>query len=378
MSAEPMGADSGVPAASNVRGAAYPRVHPDGRVTFRLEAPKAREVALQPGPQPAGDANGLGAGTIPMARDAAGVWSVVTPPAVPGFHYYWFVVDGLAVNDPGSQAYVGYGKPTSAVEVPEPDGGDFYAIQDVAHGEVREHWYCARGAGEWTRALVYTPPGYDVDPERRYPVLYLQHGGGEDETGWTRQGRAQFILDNLLAARQAAQMLVVMANGYAGAPAAAPPGPAGMRQRAEAFGAVLLGDLVPAIDAAYRTLPDREQRALAGLSMGGAQALTVGLTHPETFASVAALSAARLDAFDPAAGGSDPFADAAAFNQRTRLFWLSAGTAEARSHTALLRLHETLQARGVAHEVYESPGTAHEWQTWRRSLRALAPRLFRP
>lgn len=384
MSDDAMGADGGVPASSNVRGAAYPRVHPDARVTFRLEAPGAHEVAVQPGVQPDGSTGGLGAGPFPMARDEAGVWSVTTPPAVPGFHYYWLLVDGVAVNDPGSQTYIGYGKPTSAVEVPEPDGGDFYAIQDVPHGEVRERWYYARAAGDWRRAYVYTPPGYDATPERRYPVLYLQHGGGEDETGWQRQGRVSFILDNLLAAGQIVPMLVVMANGYAGAPESARPGPAGRRRRAEAFGATLLADLVPLIDGAYRTLPDPAHRALAGLSMGGAQALHVGLAHPEAFAWIGAVSAAGLETFDPGAadspfaGGADhPFAEAAAFNRRTRLLWLSAGTAEARFHEGLERLHELLGARGIEHAVYASPGTAHEWQTWRRSLRAFAPRLFR-
>ncbi len=144
-----------------------------------------------------------------MTKGADGTWSVTTPPAVPGFHYYWFVLNGVAVNDPASRSYFGYGKETTAVEVPEA-GVDFYDLKDVPHGEVRAKWYRSRITGDWRRAFVYTPPGYDQNPKTRYPVLILQHGSGEDETGWTRQGRAQFILDNLIAAGKARPMIVVM------------------------------------------------------------------------------------------------------------------------------------------------------------------------
>ena len=188
-------------------GAPTPGIHPDRSITFTLQAPDAHSVLVAGG-------DGLGAGPFPMTKDARGIWSVMTPPAVPGFHYYWFNVDGVQVNDASSESYFGYGKEISGVEVPEP-GADYYAIADVPHGEVREKWYRSKTTGEWRRALVYTPPGYDVNPRTRYPLLILQHGAGEDETGWTRQGRAQFILDNLIAAGKARPMIVVMDRGYA-------------------------------------------------------------------------------------------------------------------------------------------------------------------
>jgi enterochelin esterase-like enzyme len=364
--------ENSTPASSNVRGAEYPRIHADLRVTFRLEAPTAHTVQVQPG----GDGNGLGAGPFDMQRDAAGVWSVTTPPAVPGFHYYWLLVDGVAVNDPGSETYFGYGKPTSGVEVPEP-GIDYYEFKDVPHGEVRIRWYRAQTTGSLRRACVYTPPGYDTAMDRRYPVLYLQHGAGEDERGWTKQGRANFILDNLIAAGEAVPMIVVMEGGYAMEwKAGGPPGPEFLKQMGAAFEAMLLRDIIPMIDSTYRTLADREHRAIAGLSMGGFQALQVGLTHLDTFAWIGAFSGARLESSELQTAYNGVFGDPAAFNRQVRLFWLSAGTAEERFYQAIQSLHEALGGIKIAHEIYISEGTSHEWQTWRRSLHAFAPRLF--
>jgi len=365
--------EEGCPASSNVRGAEYPRIHPDLRVTFRLEALSAHTVQVQPG----GDANGLGAGSFDMQCDAAGVWSVTTPPAVPGFHYYWLLVDGVAVNDPTSETYFGYGRPTSGVEVPEP-GVNFYDPQDVPHGEVRARWYRAQTTGKWRRAYVYTPPGYDTARDTRYPVLYLQHGAGEDERGWTAQGRANFILDNLIAAGGAAPMIVVMESGYAMEwKAGGPPGLEFLKQMGAAFEAMLLRDLIPMVDATYRTITDREQRAIAGLSMGGFQALQAGLTHLDTFAWIGAFSGARLESSELQTAYNGVFSDPAAFNQQVRLLWLSAGTAEERFYQGIQSLHAALEQIKIAHEIYVSQGTSHEWQTWRRSLHAFAPRLFR-
>jgi hypothetical protein len=185
------------PASTNVRAAEYPRVHPDGRVTFRIAAPNAKVVQVQPG----GADNGLGAGPFDMTRDAEGVWTTTTPAGVPGFHYYWFLVDGLAVNDPGSETFFGYGRPTSGIEAPEaPADADYYQPHDVPHGEVRARWYFSKLTGQWRRAHIYTPEEYDAQPTKRYPVLYLQHGSGEDERGWMTQGRMNWIMDNLIAA----------------------------------------------------------------------------------------------------------------------------------------------------------------------------------
>ena len=188
-------AETAVPAASNVRNAESPAISTDRRITFSLKAPEAANVQLAGG-------DGLGQGPFAMTKGAEGIWTVTTPPAVPGFHYYWFVLNGVSINDPGSETYFGYGKETSGIEVPE-SGVNFYAIENVPHGEVRAKWYLSKITGQWRRAMVYTPPDYDRNPGQRYPVLILQHGAGENETGWTKQGKANFILDNLIAAKKA-------------------------------------------------------------------------------------------------------------------------------------------------------------------------------
>jgi enterochelin esterase family protein len=370
-------ADDAKPASSNVPRAEYPRIHPDGRVTFRLRAPDAKRVQVRPG----GADNGLGKSPYEMQRDADGTWMVTTPPAVPGFHYYWLVVDGVAVNDPGSETYFGYGRQTSGVEVPG-KGTDFYDAKDVPHGEVRALWYHSRVTGKPRRAMVYTPPGYD-GAGTRYPVLYLQHGAGEDERGWTTQGRANFILDNLIQAREVKPMIAVMDNGYAerAAQTDAPPR-GGSRPGAplfdfRAFEEVVTAELIPKVDATYRTLADREHRALAGLSMGGMQALQIGLNRLDQFAYIGSFSGPPLGGFNVSTSYNGAFRDTTAFNQKVRLLWLGAGTSEERFAAGVRSMHRALELAGVRHVVFESPGTSHEWQTWRRSLYDFAPRLFR-
>ena len=351
---------SAQPATSNVRGAEYPQVLSDGRASFRFKAPTAAKVQLQPG----GDDNGLGKGPMEMTRGADGVWSITTPPAVPGFHYYWFLVDGVAVNDPASETYFGWGRQTSGIEVPEP-GADFYDARDLPHGDVRIRWYLSKVTGAWRRAYVYTPAEYDANPKKRYPVLYLQHGSGEDERGWTVQGRANFILDNLIAAGSAKPMIVVMDQGYAVAPG-----------QPNAFEQVVLNDIIPMIDRTYRTVAKREQRAMAGLSMGGGQTLQIALTHLDTFAWIGAFSAPLRAGTDLKTAYDGAFADPAAFNKKIRMLWMGAGTGEERFHKTALAMHETLDKTGIRNTFYASQGTAHEWQTWRRHLHQFAPLLF--
>jgi enterochelin esterase-like enzyme len=383
-------ADQSAPAASNVPGARTPSVGPDRSITFTLQAPDARTVQVAGG-------DGLGTGPFPMTKDAEGAWRVTTPPAVPGFHYYWFVLDGVSVNDPSSETYFGYGKETSGVEVPDA-GAEYYALTNVPHGEVRAKWYLSKTTGEWRRAFVYTPPGYDSNPKTRYPVLILQHGAGENETGWTRQGRAQFILDNLIAAGRANPMIVVMDCGYAtrAGMSAVTFGPgAPLSNALIAFGAfeeVIIHDLIPTIDASYRTIADREHRAMAGLSMGGMETLFVTLHHLDTFAFVASLSgpitpnlnsnqslgSVRPSDFDSKTAYEGAFANPAEFNRRVKLLWFGVGTAEPELFRAGIgTAAQALKAAGVQLVYFESDGTAHEWQTWRRDLYDLAPRLFR-
>jgi enterochelin esterase-like enzyme len=383
-------ADQSSPAATNVPGAPTPSIHADHGITFTLKAPEARTVQVAGG-------DGLGASPFPMTKDAEGTWRVTTPAAVPGFHYYWFVLDGVSVNDPSSETFFGYGKETSGVEVPE-SGADYYAITDVPHGEVREKRYLSKITGEWRRALVYTPPGYDTNPKVRYPVLILQHGSGEDETGWTRQGRAQFILDNLIASGKAKPMIVVMDRGDATRLATPPvkfgPDAPGVDVKTGfgAFEDVIVHDLIPTIDASYRTIPGREHRAMAGLSMGGMQTLFVTLHHLDLFAYIGSLSGPifpdlnskqtlsniRPGPFDIKTAYEGAFANPSAFNSRVKLFWLGVGTAEPeRFRAGIGGAAQALKQAGVRVEYFESAGTAHEWQTWRRDLNDFVPRLFR-
>ena len=355
------------PAASNVRGAEYPRVHPDLRVTFRLKAADAKVVKLHP----AGD--GLGKQDLDMVRGDDGFWTVTTEPAVPGFHYYWFIVDGAIVNDPASETYFGYARQSSGIEIPE-KGVDFYLPKDVSHGEVRIRWYLSKITGLWRCAYVYTPPDYDRDARTRYPVLYLQHGAGEDERGWTAQGRANFVLDNLLAERKAKPMIVVMDCGYASKPGEKPSAGRGGGQ-GRAFEDVVINELIPMVDTAYRTLTDREHRGMAGLSMGSGQALQITLRHLEMFSYIGAFSG-TIRNFDAKTSYDGVFADPAAFNKRIRLLWFGVGTAEESLLAATRATHQALEQAGIKNVVYESQGTAHEWQTWRRDLREFAMRLF--
>jgi enterochelin esterase-like enzyme len=367
---------------TNVLGSQSPRVLADRRIEFTLKAPDAKSVQLAGG-------DGLGKGPFAMTKSEDGYWRVTTPPAVPGFHYYWFVVDGVQLNDPGSQTYFGYGRATSGVEVPE-DGADYYTIKNVPHGDVREHWYFSKTTNEWRRAVVYTPPDYDKKPSDRYPVLYLQHGAGEDETGWTRQGHANFILDNLIASGKAKPMIIVMDRGYAVRPGGKllvlgpSVTPQEIRTAFETFEAVLMNDLVPAIDASYRTLPERDHRAMAGLSMGGMQTLFIVPRHLDKFAYLGSFSGPVFPGFNGEPGAFHPktafdgkFADASSVNKNFKLLWLGVGTEEQDFYTGIKHAADTLKASGVHLVFFESKGTAHEWQTWRRSLNDFAPRLFR-
>jgi enterochelin esterase family protein len=345
----------GVPASSNVRGAQYPRILSDRRVVFQLKAPGAQKVQVMPG----GGANGMGKGPFDMARAEDGTWSATVGPVAPGFHYYWFLVDGVPANDPGSETFFGWAKQSSALEVPDPSL-DFYEFKDVAHGNVHIHWYRSQVTGQPRRAFVYTPPSYDSDARTRYPVLYLQHGAGESERGWTAQGRGNFILDNLMATKKAVPMIVVMENGYA---------------TNGTFEDVVVKDLIPEIDRSYRTQADRAHRAIAGLSMGGGQAMNVGLGNPSLFAWVGSFSGAGLNARDVKTMYKGAFADPAEFNQRMKLLWMGCGT-EDNLIAGAKALHEALDQAGMKNVWWEGPGL-HEWQLWRKHLEAFAQLLFK-
>ncbi|GAB3918506.1 alpha/beta hydrolase-fold protein [Microlunatus endophyticus] len=354
-------------------GAEFPRLGSEG-LEFRIHAPGAHQVKLQlPG-------DSLGSGSVPFSPEPDGFWhAVISDPAV-GFHYYQVEIDALTTNDPGSRTYSGYGRSVSGVEVPDPL--EPFELRDVPHGELRSLWFRSTVTRSWRELWVWTPPGYDDDIDRHYPVLYLQHGSGEDETSWSRQGRAGIIMDNLLADGAARPTLVVMGSGYAAAPPSTPLSAVDSAMIIDGLQQLLADDVIATVDRQYRTITDRTHRALAGLSMGGRQALAIGLRRPDLFGWLGGLSPAIWQrGTTDAVWSVEPtwIEDAvrAAGGVRPQQVFLSAGTLEERFVTAVDELAGSLAAAGIDHKSYLSPGTAHEWTTWRRSLTELAPRLFR-
>ena len=369
--------DRSYPAPTNIPGAEFPRINLDLSATFRVKAEHAQKVQLL---------MELGQSTYDMMKTADGAWEATTKPLLPGFHFYAISVDGFVSNDPGSRTFFAARQEVSGLEVPAPES-DFFAVRDVPHGVVRSVWYRSNKTGQIRRIFVYTPPGYDGS-SLRYPVLYLQHGFGEDEAGWSDQGHENFILDNLIAGGSARPMIVVNANGMDDVRTQPPP-PSGrepggppqsnsvaryfMDQRYPLFDSILTGDLIPFIDANFRTLPDREHRALAGLSMGGAQALRIGFNHLDLFAYLAAFSPA-IEIADPHRDYDGLLAGPARVNRQLKLLWIGIGR-EDFLYAPVKESHETLDHAGIKHVWVESSG-AHIWTVWRKYLADLAPRLF--
>jgi enterochelin esterase-like enzyme len=378
------------PSVLNQQGKQYPEVNSERRVRSALKAPQAQTVTLD-----------IDAVKYPMTKGADGVWTGSSAPQDEGFHYYQFNVDGVNVPDPGTLMFYGASRWGSGVEVPAHDQ-DFYALKDVPHGNLQQVLYPSKTAKNAVlRCFVYTPPGYEKNLSARYPVLYLQHGGGEDETGWGAQGFTGLIMDNLIAAGKAKPFLIVMANSYVpgaamgpgrGAPPAAPPaaapagqpggappaaaagrggpggpgGPGGRGFNFSAFEHLLLDDLIPYIDANFRTIADQPHRAMAGLSMGGMQTRTIAMAHLDTFSHIGIFSGGSLAAAD--------IADMDAFKKMVKVVFVSYGSRE--NGAAGKANVEALKQAGVNSVFYESPQTAHEWLSWRRSLYQFAPLLF--
>jgi enterochelin esterase-like enzyme len=350
------------PATSNIPGREYPRIDKDLRATFRVEAPEAQKVQLDLGKK------------YDMVKGDDGAWMVTTDPLVPGFHYYYLLIDGFSVSDPSSESFFGVGKMSSGIEVPS-KGEDFYKPKNVPHGEVRQRWYYSKVTNAWRRCFVYTPPDYDTNKNTHYPVLYLQHGGGEDERGWVTQGCVNFIMDNLIAEGKAKPMIIVMDNGNARSPGEG-------FLASDTFEKIMINETIPMIDAIYRTLTDRENRAMAGLSMGGLQTFNITMNNLDKFAWIGGFSGTSVgpsvEPFDAKTIHNGVMADADAFNKKVRLVWLGIGTAERELfYNSVKKFNDTLRDAGIKTVFFESPGTAHEWQTWRRSLYDFAPRLFK-
>jgi enterochelin esterase family protein len=354
------------PSSLNQPGKQYPQVNSERRVRARVMAPQAQSVVFE----------FLGGAKYPLTKGEDGAWVGDTRPQDEGFHYYQLVIDGAQVPDPGSLYFYGGSRWGSGLEVPAQDQ-DFYALKNVPHGDLRATFYYAKSTNANLRCFVYTPPDYDKDSSKRYPVLYLQHGGGEDETGWGSQGRAGLIMDNLIAAGQAKPFIIVMANSYVpGAAVGRPPGPGrgGFSFDFSAFQRVLIDDLIPFVDANYRTLADQPHRAMAGLSMGGMQTRQITLANLDKFSHIGVFSGGSIAVSN--------ITDMAAFKQKVKVVFVSYGSREVDS--ANRRVFggdpkaniEALKEAGINAHYYISPQTAHEWQSWRRSLREFAPLLF--
>jgi enterochelin esterase-like enzyme len=365
----------GTPAPSNIDQSGYPRILPDNRVVFQVRVPKAGQVQINLGRM------------YDMQKDESGVWTVTTAPLDGGFHYYSLVIDGISVSDPASESYFGTGRMSSAIEIPEA-GVDFYTVKDVPHGDIRSKRYFSKVTNSWRRLNICTPPGYDKDAGKRYPVLYIQHGGGEDETGWAVQGKTDIILDNLIAAGKARPMLVVIANGNVPSPGGTRGGysSAGMA----GFANELMNNIVPFIESNYRTLGGAENRVLAGLSMGGGQAFYVGLGNKDKFGSIGVFSTGLFGGIGGGRGGMGGGAggtfnaeeqipglltNAKSFNHSLKVFYISVGEQDPRLEPTKKAVAD-LKSHGLNVEFASFPG-GHEWQVWRKSLHDFAQRLFK-
>ncbi|MDR2928074.1 MAG: esterase [Cytophagaceae bacterium] len=336
----------------NQPGQEYPMVNSQGYARFRVIAPEAQNVVVSLG------LGGTRGGT-PLSKAEDGSWMGTTSgPMDEGFHYYHVTIDGGVFNDPGTLNYYGSTRWESGIEIPAHDQ-DFYALKDVPHGNVVQVLFPSPSTNTSRRAFVYTPPGYDKDQSKRYPVLYLQHGWGEDETAWSNQGHANLIMDNMIAAGKIKPFIIVMTYGMTNEVRMG-----GMSSfKIEPFETVLIKELIPYIDANFRTLSDMTNRAMAGLSMGAMETRTITLRNPDVFSYYALLS-----------GGTYTLDDIKD-KSKVKLVFMSSGSKE--RPDGVINAAKALKDAGFNAVSYVSEGTAHEFQTWRRSLYELAPLLFK-
>lgn len=354
------------PSEVNQPGKAFPQVNSEGRVRAQISAPEAKMVQLD-----------IGGVKYNMVKDANGVWTGESAPQDVGFHYYQLNIDGASVPDPGTIYFYGAGRWGSGIEIPAHDH-EFYALLDVPHGAISSRYYYSNITEGWRRLFVYTPPGYDKKIDQKYPVVYIQHGGGEDETGWVNQGKTDLILDNLIARGKATPMIVVIANGNirTGVGGYSSEGLAGFKKE-------MTQNIVPFIDDNYRSITDAKNRAICGLSMGGGQSFYVGLESLDYFGSVGIFSSGIFggirnpsgNVFDAEKEIPGLLSRSAEFNKKLNLFYISCGEGDMRiEHTkiAVTKMKES----GLDVEFNSFPGD-HEWQVWRKSLHDFASRVFK-
>ncbi len=379
------------PTATTQQGKQYPQVNSEGRVRVSISAPQALRVQLD-----------IAAVKYDLVKDEKGVWTGESAPQDVGFHYYQLNIDGASVPDPGSLYFYGASRWGSGIEVPSLDQ-DFFALKNVPHGQLRENQYFSKTSNSVRRAYIYTPPGYDQSKSKKYPVLYLQHGMGENETGWGNQGHTNLIMDNLIAEGKALPFIIVMENSAvsfgggprgprpattpatpvtSATPAQATPaqttpatnapraagGPMGGRNVVGQFERILLDDLIPYVESNFRVIPDQAHRAMAGLSMGGMQTHSIVVANPYVFSHVGMFSSGT---FSPT-----EIKDLDSFKKKVKLVFMSFGGREGGAARIGAAAEEWNKA-GIKGVSYVSPETAHEWHSWRRSLNEFAPLLFK-
>ena len=352
-------------AETTVPGNEYPKIDKEGRAYFRIAAPEARKVVVD-----------ICDKKYDMQPDGKGNFMAVTDPLVPGFHYYFMNIGGVNFIDPATETFFGCNREAGGIEIPEGPEGNYYRPQSgIAHGQVRSIYYFSNEQQTWRHAMVYTPAEYDLKAniKKRYPVLYLQHGMGEDETGWSKQGHMQHIMDNAIAKGEAVPMIVVMESGDIKAPF-------GQGQTMETYGTtfypVLLNDLIPYIDANFRTKTDRDNRAMAGLSWGGHQTFDVVLTNLDKFSYIGTFSGAIFN-LDVKTAYNGVFTNPESFNKQIHYFLMCSGTEGMDKMFGTKKLVDSLNEMGINAHYSESTGTAHEWLTWRRGLNEFIPHLFK-
>jgi len=349
-----------------------PEIHPDRTITFRYRAPDAKEVSL----------TGKLAGTgkkIPLTKGSDGVWTVTVGPVAPEIYGYRFDVDGVSENDPSNPAMqMAYGNCQVEVPVASGDGLAFYDAKQVPHGTVRIETYYSTSIKATRDLWMYTPPGYDASNDR-YPVLYLLHGGGNEESSWMRSGRENYIMDNLIADGKAKPMIIATPLGYArpglnmGPETGIGRGPSGNEQTS-LIQQDLLSDVMPFVEKNFRTLNDPDHRAIGGLSMGAAQSIAIGFMHLNLFHNIILMSngVEKADQTYP-----DFFNNPAATNKTLKVFWLGVGSEDPLVGERVRALEATLKAKGINHDYFVVPGAVHEWLVWRTGLYETAPKLWR-
>ena len=351
----------GSPAATNIRNAKYPQILPDNRVVFRVKGPDAQKVQIDLGKK------------YDMVKDTSGFWTVTTDSISRGFHYYSLLVDGIAIADPASESFYGMGRMASGIEIPDKDGG-FYALKDVPHGDIRIKRYLSKATNTWREMYVYTPPGYDKSTDK-YPVLYLLHGGGEDQRGWAKQGKTDLILDNLIADNKAKPMIIAMLDGNIGMGG----GLAGFNENAlRVFENELKLGAIPFVESNFRVEADAKHRALAGLSMGGLQTLYAGIKNTDMFSSLGVFSSGWWA--NNATLSEPQYAfmktNASTINANLKQFWISQGGQEDIAHANGQIMMKKFDDMGIKYQYSEYAG-GHSWPVWRHDLFGFSQVLFK-